>query len=165
MAAPTDPPGEGVLTLHLLDTAQGFPIQTWTFLLRPEVRIGRATDNDVVITHPYVSRYHVRLLWREGGWELFNSGSHGTLLRGERVTRARLAEADEVRLGPLGPTLRFHCAEIAESAYGTLAGDVPAQPPIRIDAAKTEQEVRAVTGSDYFRQLQERVQALRARRG
>jgi pSer/pThr/pTyr-binding forkhead associated (FHA) protein len=156
---------EGVLTLHLLDTAQGFPIQTWTFVLRPEVRIGRAPDNDVVVTHPYVSRNHVRLLWRDGGWELVNCGSHGTLVHGERVSSARLAEGDEMRLGPLGPTLRFHCAESEESVDGTMAADIPPQPPIQIDAAKKEQEVRAVAESDYFRQLQERVQALRARRG
>src|SRR5215469_3947193 len=105
MPAPIDPSVEGVLTLHLLDTAQGFPIQTWTFLLRPEVRIGRASDNEVVITHPYVSRYHVRLLWREGGWELVNSGSHGTLVQGKLVERVQLTEADEIRLGRQGPTL------------------------------------------------------------
>jgi pSer/pThr/pTyr-binding forkhead associated (FHA) protein len=165
MPAPIDPSVEGVLTLHLLDTAQGFPIQTWTFLLRPEVRIGRAPDNEVVITHPYVSRYHVRLLWREGGWELVNSGSHGTLVHGQLVTSVRLTEADEFRLGPLGPTLRFHCAEVVGSIIGTLAGDLPVQPSIAIDAVKKEQEVRTVTESSYFQQLQERVQVLRARRG
>jgi hypothetical protein len=165
MPVPTDPSVEGVLTLHLLDTAQGFPIQTWTFLLKPEVRIGRAGDNEVIIPHPYVSRYHARLLWHEGGWELVNLGSHGTLVHGQRVTRVRLAEADEMRLGPLGPTLRFHCAEATESICGTLAGDMPTLNPIRIDATKKEQEVRAVADTDYFRQLQARVQALRARRG
>jgi predicted component of type VI protein secretion system len=164
MPAPSDPPAEGILTIHLLDTTQGFPIQTWTFLLKSEVRIGRAPDNDVVVTHPYVSRNHVRLLWHEGGWELVSIGSHGTLVRGQRVTRVRLQEADEIRLGPMGPALRFHCAEIAESVYGTLAADVPAQPPIRIDSAKKDEEVRAVSDTGYFRQLQERVQALRARR-
>jgi pSer/pThr/pTyr-binding forkhead associated (FHA) protein len=165
MPAPSDPLVEGVLTIHLLDTAQGFPIQTWTFILKPQVRIGRAADNEVVITHPYVSRNHVRLVWRDGGWEMENTGSHGTLLRGEKVMQARLAEGDELRLGPLGPTLRFQFAELPESAYGTLAADLPAQPPIRIDPVKKAEEVRAVAESDYFRQLQERVQALRARRG
>jgi hypothetical protein len=165
MPAPTDPPPEGVLTLHLLDTAQGFPIQTWTFVLRREVRIGRAADNEVVITHPYVSRSHVRLLWRSGGWELVNTGGHGTLVRGERVSTALLAEADEIRLGPLGPTLRFHCAEMDADTCGTLAGELPAPPTIRIDPAKKEQEVAAVAQSHYFQQLQERVQALRALRG
>ena len=164
MPGPIDPSVEGMLTLHLLDTAQGFPIQTWSFVLRPEVRIGRAPDNQVVITHPYVSRNHVRLLWRDGGWELLNLGGHGTLVHGQLVTRVRLAEADEIRLGPQGPTLRFHCAEVVESVYGTLAADEPAQPPIRIDRAKKDEEVRSITESGYFRQLQERVQALRARR-
>ena len=51
-----------------------------------------------------------------------------------------------------------------ESVYGTLAADVPAHPPIRIDGAKKDEEVRTITESGYFRQLQERVQALRGRR-
>jgi serine/threonine-protein kinase len=160
-----DPSVEGVLTLHLLDTAQGFPIQTWSFFLKPQVRIGRAPDNEVVITHPYVSRYHARLLWREGGWDLESMGSHGTLVRGELVTRVRLAEADELRLGPLGPTLRFHSAELEGSLDGTMADNVSSQPTIRIDPVKKEQEVGAVTDSAYFQRLQERVQDLRARRG
>jgi len=159
-----DPSIEEVLTLHLLDPNQGFPIQTWTFMGRPEVRIGRATDNEVVIPHPYVSRYHVQLRWRERGWELVNTGSHGTLVQGERVTTARLTEGDEIRLGPQGPTLRFHCASLSDTCGGTLAGGMSAQPTICIDTGKKEQEVQVVAESDYFQKLQERVQALRARR-
>jgi len=164
MPAPIDPSGEEILTLHLLDPNQGFPIQTWTFMVRPEVRIGRAADNEVVIPHPYVSRYHVALKWREGGWELVNTGSHGTLVKGQRVTSARLEEGDEIRLGPMGPTLRFHRASIADNVTGTMAGDMIVQPTISIDPAKKEQEVQEVTQSDYFQQLKQRVQSLRARR-
>jgi hypothetical protein len=165
MPAPIEPSEERVLTLHLLDTAQGFPIQTWTFVSKQEVRIGRASDNEVVITHPYVSRYHARLVWHESGWELINLGSHGSIVHGQRVVSMQLAEADEILLGPRGPTLRYHWAECAESIYGTLAGDMPTMPSICIDRVKKEQEVRAVAQSDYFRQLQERLQTLRERRG
>jgi hypothetical protein len=168
MTAPTDPPPEVALTIRLLDSAQGFPIQTWHFPARPEVRIGRAPDNDVVITHPYVSRYHVRLVWREGDWEMVNLGTHGTLMDGRPVSQVILVEGDEMRLGPLGPTLRFQAQKsnsgLTPNFGGTLAGDLSAAPAIRIDAAKKEEEVGTIVGSDYFRELQARLQALRARK-
>jgi pSer/pThr/pTyr-binding forkhead associated (FHA) protein len=166
MTAPTDPSTEVVLTVQLLDSAQNVPIQTWRFPVQPEIRVGRAPDNDVVITHPYVSRYHVRLLWRDGDWELVNMGTHGTLVQGRVTPRALLLDGDEVRLGPLGPTLRFnaHRSDSGMTPYGTMAGELPAAPTIEIDAVKKEEEVAAVADSDYFRQLQARLQALRERR-
>jgi predicted component of type VI protein secretion system len=164
MPPPIDPSIEEVLILHMLDPNQGFPVQTWTFTSRPEVRIGRATDNEVVIPHPYVSRYHVQLRWREGGWELVSTGSHGTLVKGERVKSVRLTEGDEFRLGPQGPMLRFHCESLSDASSGTLAGALMTLPAIAIDTVKKEQEVQVVAESDYFQKLQERVQALRARR-
>jgi hypothetical protein len=167
MAAPSDPPAELVLTLQLLDTAQGFPIQSWKFPAQPEVRIGRANDNDVIIPHPYVSRLHVRLLWREGDWELVNVGTHGTLVAGRAATRALVSDGDDIRLGPLGPTLRVraHATDGSETPrFGTLMEGAPAAPAIRIDPAKKEEEVRAVADDEFFRRLQERLQALRARR-
>lgn len=166
MPDPLDPSGEIVLTLHLIDTSQGFPTQTWTFPVRPEVRVGRAPDNDVVVTHPYVSRYHVRLVWRGGDWELVNLGTHGALVKGRVTPRALLEEGDEIRLGPLGPTLRFHtkAPSATDEPIGTLAGVLPPPVTIHIDAEKKTEEVRAVADSDYFRHLQERLRALRDRR-
>jgi pSer/pThr/pTyr-binding forkhead associated (FHA) protein len=166
MTAPTDPSAEVVLTIELLDSAQNVPIQTWRFPARPEVKIGRAPDNDVVITHPYVSRNHARLLWRDGEWELVNVGTHGTLLDGRAVPRALVVDGDEVRLGPLGPTLRLktHRTDSGVTPYGTMAGEAPAAPTIQIDAAKKEEEVATIADSDYFRQLQARLQSLRERR-
>ena len=166
MSPANDPPAEVVLTLQLLDSAQGLPVQSWGFPAQPEVRLGRAGDNDVVITHPYVSRYHARLLWRNGDWELVNMGTHGTLLRGRAVQRALLEEGDDIRLGPLGPTLRFrnHVNNSGETPKGTLVAALPAPPAIHIDEASKEAEVQTVVGGEYFRQLQERLQALRDRR-
>jgi hypothetical protein len=37
----------------------------------PVVNIGRALDNDVVISDPTVSRYHAQLRWREGRYHLY----------------------------------------------------------------------------------------------
>jgi len=51
------------------------------------VRIGRAPDNDLVVTNaPTVSRQHAVLRWG-GGWEFENVGSAPTFLNGQQVTR------------------------------------------------------------------------------
>jgi predicted component of type VI protein secretion system len=167
MTAPTEPPAEVVLTLQLLDATQGLPIQTWHFPVQPEVRVGRANENDVVIPHPYVSRQHARLVWRDGDWELVNVGTHGTLRDGRAVTRALLEDGDELRLGPQGPTIRVRARgnDSSPAAYvGTMVGDANDLPSIRIDAAKKTEEVQAVADTEYFRELQARLQTLRDRK-
>ncbi len=51
------------------------------------IRIGRATDNDVVLSsEPTVSRYHAEVTCSEGGWAIRDVGSHnGTHINGKRL--------------------------------------------------------------------------------
>jgi hypothetical protein len=50
------------------------------------VRLGRATDNDVVIANQRVSRYHAQLRWVESSWLVYDLDStNGTWLDGQRV--------------------------------------------------------------------------------
>ena len=65
------------------------------------VRIGRASDNDIVVDDLLVSRHHAELHERaEGGYELRDLGSaNGTFLNGRRVERAALEERDVVTVG------------------------------------------------------------------
>jgi hypothetical protein len=37
----------------------------------PVLTIGRAMDNDIILSDPTVSRYHAQLRWREGGYHLY----------------------------------------------------------------------------------------------
>ncbi|MGW7439730.1 FHA domain-containing protein [Streptomyces sp. NPDC054849] len=70
---------------------------------RTVVRIGRATDNDLVIDDLIVSRKHAELrALADGGYEIIDLGSHnGTYLNGVRLDRraAALAEGDIVGIG------------------------------------------------------------------
>ncbi|UUY46429.1 ATP-binding cassette domain-containing protein [Streptomyces yangpuensis] len=71
---------------------------------RTAVRIGRATDNDLVIDELDVSRRHAELrALPDGGYEIADLGSHnGTYLNGSRVVGAApLAEGDLVGIGHL----------------------------------------------------------------
>jgi serine/threonine-protein kinase len=68
------------------------------------VKIGRATDNDVVIpaSDTMVSRYHCTVTRRsDGGYEVVDVGStNGVYVNGTKITgRVRLSEKDTVRIG------------------------------------------------------------------
>ncbi|MET9393007.1 FHA domain-containing protein [Streptomyces sp. NPDC006624] len=65
------------------------------------VRIGRATDNDLVIDDLVVSRRHAELRsLPDGTYEIVDLGSHnGTYLNGARVTTAPVGQGDIVGIG------------------------------------------------------------------
>ena len=91
------------------------------------VRIGRSTDNDVVVSDPTVSRQHARLAWGADGWVLEGLGRAGTYLAGSLVTRLPLAGPVELSLAsPHGPVVRLEPARPATAAAAPQAGGAPA---------------------------------------
>ncbi|WP_327004732.1 FHA domain-containing protein [Dactylosporangium sp. NBC_01737] len=87
------------------------------------LRIGRDPLCRIVVEDPRVSREHVELRFRGGGWRLRDLGSrNGTYAAGARVDELDLARPCQIRLGaPDGPTL-------------TLRPE-PAAPPPTVAAA------------------------------
>ena len=72
------------------------------------LRIGRAADNDVVLTDLTVSRHHAELLGdATRGWEVIDLGSaNGTFVAGQRVSRGPVKEGDRISFGSRGLVLR-----------------------------------------------------------
>jgi VWFA-related protein len=68
---------------------------------RFEVRIGRASNNDFAIPDGGVSRYHAKLIYKFGTFELHDLAStEGTMLNGIPLTSsAALKDGDFIRLG------------------------------------------------------------------
>ena len=63
--------------------------------------LGRAEDNDVVLTDIGVSRRHARILVQPGGVWIEDLGSgNGTYFQGSRVSRQLLKHGDEVLIDP-----------------------------------------------------------------
>jgi ABC transport system ATP-binding/permease protein len=66
------------------------------------IRIGRAADNDIVLTGNLdVSRYHAEMHRHpNGSFEIIDRGSHnGTLVNGKRITRQLVTEQDIISIG------------------------------------------------------------------
>jgi DNA-binding NtrC family response regulator len=86
------------------------------------VLVGRALPADVVVEDLTISRQHARLTYRDGAVEIEDLGSrNGTLVRGTRITSARLRAGEDVRLG--GVALSVHVREGAEPPLGISSYD------------------------------------------
>jgi serine/threonine-protein kinase len=141
-----------VITLTLLHPIQSTPVQNWTFEHEPIIRIGRSTDNHVILYSAVVSRHHVELRRLEDGtWELFSLGANGTYLDSKQITKVIVADGVIIRLARSGPNIQIHLGTPAESdekslgqrsrqpttaSASDLNGDItPAKPPkTEIDA-------------------------------
>ena len=78
-----------------------------------KLRIGRATDNDVVVSDLGVSRYHAQLNKTPRGYEIVDLDSHnGTFLNGQQITAAPVTENDLIAVGPA--TFRLVGEELQE---------------------------------------------------
>jgi len=101
------------------------------------IRIGRSTDNDVVVSDPTVSRQHARLAFGPDGWMFEGLGRAGTFQHGSAVTRLLLREPVELALAsPQGPVIRFEPPGPASPAAATDPGEpVPAAPAAADGAA------------------------------
>ena len=72
----------------------------WTDVPAGSVKIGRATDNDIVIPDVLASRHHATLIPSPGGTEIRDNKSiNGTFVNGQRVDSAVLRDNDVVTIG------------------------------------------------------------------
>jgi pSer/pThr/pTyr-binding forkhead associated (FHA) protein len=105
------------IVLSLLNSV---PIQNWTFTPEDVVRIGRATDNHVVLFSAVVSRHHAELRWsEESGWQLFNISPNGTYVDGEAIKEMVVIDGMVVRLATSGPKIKIKVAVDTSATFST----------------------------------------------
>jgi hypothetical protein len=150
--------------IHLLDSDQGRPLQTWRFEQRDTITLGRADDNDVVLADPYVSRAHAYLKLEFGTWKLTSISRQRVVYQGQAWDEVTLKDGAVFRLGPNGCYLRFGESQQAPTNLKTMSYEPTQMPIFQLDRQKMECEVNQITSGNYFQQLKQAAQQLREQR-
>ena len=98
-----------MVSLTLLELQKQVPLQKWCFENESLIRVGRSTDNDVVLTDNLVSRHHLEI-WRDANsndWQVLNHGTNGTFLNGLLIHQSHLLDNSLLQLAKGGPVLQF----------------------------------------------------------
>jgi pSer/pThr/pTyr-binding forkhead associated (FHA) protein len=96
-----------VITLTLLHPLQSVPVQSWPFENESVIRVGRSTDNEVILYSAVVSRHHVEIRRNGSGWEIVSIGANGTYMDGKRITQMSVVDGMIIRLASSGPKLQI----------------------------------------------------------
>ncbi len=95
-------------------------------LAKSVTTLGRATDNDIVLEHPLVSRHHAQVTRQEDGDYLISDlgSANGLTVNGQRVPQRLLANGDTLTVGPTGQVaLQFRVSLGFLPAEGLRPGD------------------------------------------
>ncbi len=112
-----------MITLTLLHPLQSVPVQSWTFEPESDIKIGRSTDNDVILYSAVVSRHHVEIRRHDSGWEVVSLGANGTYVDGRRITQVAVVDGIIIRLASSGPKIQIRMgAAESEAKIKTVAG-------------------------------------------
>ncbi|WP_427162904.1 protein kinase domain-containing protein [Aliinostoc sp. HNIBRCY26] len=126
-----------MVTLILLEPQQKTPIKQWCFENSAVIRIGRATDNHVVLTDSLVSRHHLEIRQvssakNGASWQIISKGTNGTFLDGVLVIQSSLPHNSLLQLAQGGPILQFQIQEetaptpnLPLSGLGGLSENLP----------------------------------------
>lgn len=101
-----------MITLILLHPLQSVPVQNWTFETESVVRVGRSTDNDVVLYSAVVSRHHVELRQNGDRWMVVNLGTNGTYIDGQRIEECEAKDGLVIRLASSGPKIQIRLEDM-----------------------------------------------------
>jgi hypothetical protein len=129
-----------VITLSLLHPLKQIPVQVWTFENESVIRIGRSTDNHVILYSAVVSRHHVELRRVGANWEILNLGTNGTYLDGKRITQVPILDGAVMRLARSGPNIQIRIGtESNKDLPDTMTGDRTISQ--RTDSAFSDTEI------------------------
>lgn len=82
----------------LVSTRGGRPVQF--DLGGPLITVGRASDNDVILDDPLISRHHCQLKLQQGAYGFADLGSrNGSLVNGQQVSEIALGPGDVITVG------------------------------------------------------------------
>jgi pSer/pThr/pTyr-binding forkhead associated (FHA) protein len=119
-----------VITLTLLHPLQSVPVQSWPFETESLIRIGRSTDNEVILYSAVVSRHHVELRRNGSDWEIVSLGANGTYIDGKRITQVPVIDGMIIRLASSGPKIQIRIE--GETSQGSLKASLGRRSVARV---------------------------------
>lgn len=138
-----------MITLSLLHPIKQIPVQVWTFPSESTIRIGRSTDNQVILYSAVVSRHHVELRRVGHDWEIVNLGTNGTYLDGKRITQVPVKDGAIIRLARSGPNIQIRFGEeILKEMPREFEGDRTNSPSSTMPVVNTDITSRHDLGDD-----------------
>ncbi|AFY84271.1 FHA domain-containing protein [Oscillatoria acuminata] len=135
-----------MITLTLLHPIKSTPIQSWKFDNESVIRIGRATDNNVVLYSAVVSRHHVELRRVGLQWKIINLGTNGTYLKGSPITQVTAEDGVIFSLARSGPQIQIHLAK-SKSKVSADSQKLPSDIPV------PETDADTVTAEDVTKPI------------
>jgi serine/threonine-protein kinase len=132
-----------VVILTLLEPQQKTPLKQWCFEDSSVIRIGRASDNHVVLSDSLVSRYHLELRQvtsakNVGSWQVISQGTNGTFLNGVLVMQSSLPDNSLLQLAQGGPLLQFQVQQIPDTWLRSPEnGEVNENNPAQVSSASS----------------------------
>ena len=114
-----------MIKLTLLHPLQSIPVRSWIFEDEQVVRIGRSTENHVVLFSAVVSRRHIELRRSGITWELINLGTNGTYLDGKPIVKVPVVDGLIVHLARSGPKIQINVGPHQSSAQLGLVSVKP----------------------------------------
>lgn len=149
--------------LQLMDSTLSHPLQTWCFNDVDLIRLGRSSENEVQISHPYVSRSHAVIKFHDEEWSLHVLSQNGAYVEGKKVNYEKLKNESVFQLSQSGPFLKFVVVESPTntSTESTYFFDLDPTTLLQLDPTQRDQDVDEIATSPYFAQLQSKIKKLR----
>ncbi|NJK68483.1 MAG: FHA domain-containing protein [Microcoleus sp. CSU_2_2] len=114
-----------MIKLTLLHPLQSIPVRSWIFEDEQVVRIGRSTENHVVLFSAVVSRRHIELRRTGITWELINLGTNGTYLDGKPIAKIPVVDGLIVHLARSGPKIQIN---VGPNQSNAQSGKISVKP-------------------------------------
>jgi pSer/pThr/pTyr-binding forkhead associated (FHA) protein len=163
-----------VIKLTLLHPLESIPVRSWIFEDEEVVRIGRSTENHVVLFSAVVSRRHIELRRSGINWELINLGTNGTYLDGKPIAKVPVVDGLIVHLARSGPKIQINVggnqssAQLAQTSVksrdakaihapsgGALLSTIPIPSQKEIGTSREEDELTEAENTPHYSEEKE----------
>ncbi len=122
-------------------TVATFPIEWQSYVNRPEamgkivktINVGRASSNEIIISHGDVSSFHAKILKTDDGKIYIhdNDSTNGTYVNGQRIKQKQLSPGDKILLANTHPVDWVNVFDGGKTVISAQPYQSPAKEPAK----------------------------------